>query len=465
MMLFYAIMMKTAPEPHPRLEPYTSTKDVPSVTGNLHEHDHALMDDTINMKEHKMFIEDGIIDTVKDEEAKSGLESRDSKNYLACESEDDRSRTHIKMEYRCNENQIDEKNQPTTSAALELNIKDTPFKIENLKYDSTIDDAINKQKHENLIQDYITVKTEKAECESGSSSQPAKNADGSKQFEYWVCSACKSEPQSYEVESFTKLDPHLHMFKSCSICQNTIMMPREFSAPTVPIEQHACLVRKHPSTIWQHNIDLCNYKSKRDHLKDFTSIYKDCSNVTWHKCELCDFMTKEQNDLNGHMLIHVCPPEIKYYKCDFCDYQAKQKYHLKRHMLVHKDAAGMERYKCQFCDYESRRKKNWANHMLVHKDTSEIKWHKCDLCDYKAKHRNNLRNHVLIHKDPSEIIWQKCDFCEYKTKWRTCLNTHMIIHKDPLKITWHECDQCGFKTKWKHHLKNHVMIHRRKSKS
>ncbi|KAJ8909566.1 hypothetical protein NQ315_015556 [Exocentrus adspersus] len=185
------------------------------------------------------------------------------------------------------------------------------------------------------------------------SSEGHESSIKTEQSEYYICDNCKSDPQSYAVNSFTKADARFSDVNACAICKDGSIITTNCTP-------------------------------------------KDCSEINWHKCDLCDYKSKEKCKLTSHMLIH-------------------------------KDASEIEWLKCELCDFKSKWKGNLKTHMLNHEDPSKISWYKCDLCEHKVKVKGELKRHVTLkHKDPTEMKWHECRLCEYKSVWKWRVTNHML---------------------------------------
>lgn len=85
------------------------------------------------------------------------------------------------------------------------------------------------------------------------------------------------------------------------------------------------------------------------------------------KCRLCDYVARNNSDLQEHMGVHK---EHGLYRCQSCDYRGKNLSKLVEHKRIH---TGERPFQCDQCSYAAKRKDNLAQHKSVKHDKNRCK--------------------------------------------------------------------------------------------
>jgi len=132
--------------------------------------------------------------------------------------------------------------------------------------------------------------------------------------------------------------------------------------------------------------------------------YVHTSNLTRHKCTLCESTFKREADLKRHFTMHMGSQD---WSCDKCGKAFTLKRHLQAHIKTHMTEAE-KRHVCHLCGNRFARKEFLVDHMATH---TSFRGFKCDICSTTVKTKTTLRTHrVRVHKlkgaIPPECILQ-----------------------------------------------------------
>ncbi|XP_067843083.1 zinc finger protein 142 [Heptranchias perlo] len=248
----------------------------------------------------------------------------------------------------------------------------------------------------------------------------------------WACGRCEAR-----FSSEGALKQHClrrHEEKVCRGCPSCVFAC--YSEST--LKSH--VQRQHP----QLECSACKERfERRDQLEEHKKIH------FGHRCEHCDFATRERQQLIQHLLdTHEeeqeegggqAPEEEeggeggKPFRCPFCDFACRHQMVFDYHMKAH---GGTRLYKCTDCDYTTKNRQKITWHIRIH--TGE-KPYKCHLCSYACADPSRLKYHMRIHQEERKYL---CPECGYKCKWINQLKYHMTKHTGAKPYQCDECDYC-----------------------
>ncbi|CAH1389106.1 unnamed protein product [Nezara viridula] len=146
-----------------------------------------------------------------------------------------------------------------------------------------------------------------------------------------------------------------------------------------------------------------------------------------YQCKLCDFRTKNRENLVKHTQNHSKKtPSID---CNICEQTLGSIAELKSHMKIH---VGEAPYECFYCGKLTARKLHMRRHMKKHICTMEGKGppYDCDSCGYQTVFEANYLRHLETHElDPSRAFI--CHYCRFVTLDNKVFKKHLTDHKNP----------------------------------
>ena len=189
-------------------------------------------------------------------------------------------------------------------------------------------------------------------------------------------------------------------------------------------------------------------------------------NSAQFKCEVCNWETKTENLLKGHMTKHV------HIKCETCNLQLKTMGMYKRHMkTVHHSNEDIppsdnteklddpEILTCSVCNFTANNSRHLTNHKLSHHGGHDIIY--CTLCDFKSKtqvqhmkHMKTARGHSPGGSEESGIL--TCSICNFKASDSRHLMNHKLSQHNGDNLI--NCSVCGFQSQTHEQYNKHMKV-------
>ena len=133
----------------------------------------------------------------------------------------------------------------------------------------------------------------------------------------------------------------------------------------------------------------------KKHVKD---VHSDSHE---YKCTNCDYTTKNERYLKGHIKRGTCnnnPGE--WHSCDICIYKTKVEIALKYHKdRVHKSSKWTRKH-CNQCDKTLCDDKSLKQHLEIHMAKADRPTYNCDIieCESKFNYISSLKFHKKVHQ-------------------------------------------------------------------
>ena len=211
-------------------------------------------------------------------------------------------------------------------------------------------------------------------------------------------------------------------------------------------------LRRHKSAgCFKFRCKICSFKTSRlekirNHKKEFHTEEKKFI------CYSCDYKTKEENNLNSHLLNNDC---FRFH-CPKCDFKTSLNTSLKGHLKAnHGDikveyfnplltsSKNSKSYECSSCDWKGKKKSNFEYHK-----TKKCYRFACMLCDdFKTSLQKNLSAHVKnVHQIDSYKSSEQYKLCkrkkdrEYRREKTKYYIRHKLKNEAMIELTCNKCD-------------------------
>ena len=174
----------------------------------------------------------------------------------------------------------------------------------------------------------------------------------------------------------------------------------------------------------------------------------ECAEIMWHHklqdhkattniyCDTCTFETKDQSELQSHMM-STHGKEVgdnKTFMCFICGKGYSSKLGLNHHLMRHAEG-GPPQFPCPYrgCDSVLHSRGALGNHVkrvhlkptakqTVIDESKQVFYCDYPRCDRSFRESKHLRVHRMTHTDEKPL---KCHLCEYSCRQRNSMNWHM----------------------------------------
>lgn len=266
------------------------------------------------------------------------------------------------------------------------------------------------------------------------------------------------------------LTNHIKMHTSqkiskCSLCDETMTENVDYYVHLRTVHNmeaiYTCDSCEYASTKW-NNLTL----HMQVHSKTTQS---GCQTTT--KCNLCEAVMKENNDLYSHLRSVHGNDEV--FSCELCNYATTQKGILALHMKVHKDPM----YKCKKCgitmfnfDSLAGHSEEICNRMCMELKSPQAKSNtsqdaimlmKCTECGFTANNKEDMRDHMWSHIDRN-VLSPLPDTITGKVSLASKKSDFVANELSNSKQSTYQCSECQYSCREAFTFKAHMQSHKLK---
>ncbi|XP_032682625.1 protein hunchback-like [Odontomachus brunneus] len=183
------------------------------------------------------------------------------------------------------------------------------------------------------------------------------------------------------------------------------------------------------------------------------------------KCSLCDFATRNRQDIIQHLTKHISSKTSNSVKLiNIALNQLRHFHNQEKHSTSSRNdnqdedkcaaeprtntQRKVKTFSCKHCDFKTVTKLEYWSHIRTHIKSSKLM--SCYRCPFVTEYKHHLQYHLLNHTGAKPY---KCTICGYTCVNKAMLNSHMKSHSS---VYQYRCKDCDYVTKYCHTLKQHL---------